>query len=311
MVILVFVTARAYNYFALRSADPTMIPINRSLYLSKFDITQQQSISVPCGFTTDRLRIRASASINSEVLDVLPVSTNVCFTETVEVEGDEWGKLRDSGYYPDGWVFLRFVDIDPVMYTASQMLVDKDPSAQCLYDKYKMEVVTPQLVAINRQYTNITLEELAKIDVVMSETMGVELIPAIAWWIKYAEIPLTRPFTRGHEENWEGFQTEWTWDGCNLVEITTGVIALTVVVAEYGETNALGTYLHERAHSLHAVHGRDALAVGVKLDADIVGPGDAYWWSKIGKSASMGTCRLYDIGSLEYKTCSSISTIIN
>lgn len=308
---IAYIATIAFLNFAFNKPEVLTIPVVRSFYLSKFNVAEIDSPSVPCGFTADRLRIRALATTSSEVLDVLPANTNICFTETIEVDGSQWGRLEDSKDYPIGWVFMNFVNMDPKYSMVRYSLVDIDPSKDCWFDEHVIEVVSPHLISINRGYTNFTLEELEKLDVVVSETMVVDLIPAFIWWIKFPEIPLTRPFTRDHEENWEGFQTNWSWDGCNLVPILSDVIALTVVVTEYGESNALGTYLHERAHSLHAVHGRAGLKTGVKLDADVEGPNDAYWWSDIGKAASMGTCRLYEVDTLDYTTCTAISNIVN
>lgn|GEM_PF-4454393 len=180
----------------------------------------------------------------------------------------------------------------------------------CIDDQVNVEIISPQLLTINRHYSDFSVSTLRKIDMLIAETMNVELTPTITWWLKKGDHPFVTYNLRQTGDRWGGKATVVGWNNCQIDLSHGNVTSLTLVRLLSGAHNSFGTYFHERAHTLGAIHG--AYAAKFKYDYDnpnVVGPFDAYWWGEMARYAYMHGCHMFPSDTLDVETCTKIENI--
>lgn len=265
---------------------------------SEFSITNGVN-SVKCGKTLARVRLREYPSVDGYTIIVFPPGEFVCITSVEEADGYKWGQVTDLYYGKQGWVALKYIsDLRETTLNSGFDLANKSTDPTCLYNKYDLKVVSNKNLIIGSGLQSSSLNQLQRFDNVIAKYMNRTLTPVINWYLESNNPPeISKVFSI---EGWAGINLnlEYRWDGCKFAsDLRELPISVNVFRSYDSALFRLQVYLHERSHSLGAVHGAETsnyiaerYLVNFFPEHLAYGPMDAFWWSDVGIDAFNNTC---------------------
>jgi|GEM_PF-3094933 len=282
------------------------------IYLSEFETETQKSVPIECGITSVTVEAREQPSPNSRFITHISEGSVICVGEVLISDSIAWGYLYQAEFVPSGWIRLEnIVYTHTLPDTTGEYKLVKKQSGECLYDRLEIETISPELITINRQYTELTKVQLQQLDTLLSKTMNVELIPSVVWWVGDVDLEFAAPYLSIDLGGWNGKQTARVWDGCNLRYASEpSLVGVAVVRVQDGADYDFDTYLHERSHTLGAVHGLDAINYDEQPEENIEGPMDAYWWGDAGTFAYLDACYVFEAESQKHNICLAIADVL-
>ncbi len=261
--------------------------------------TSNGGITSECGKTLARVRLREYPSVDGYTIIVFPPGEIVCFSSFKEADGYKWGQVTDLYYGKPGWVALKYIsDLRETTLNSGFDLANKSTDPTCLYNKYDLKMVSNKNLIIGSGLQSSSLNQLQKFDTVVAKYMNRSLTPVINWYIDSDNPPEISRATS--IEGWAGINLkfDYTWDGCTIgFDIRNMSISVNVFKAYDFAFFRLQVYLHERSHSLGAVHGAETgnyiaerYLVNFFPEHLAYGPMDAFWWSDVGLDAYSNSC---------------------
>lgn len=285
---------------------------------SQFDVISVPGLIKKCGTTTEHVRLRSVPSTSGQIYTTFDIGVNLCFLKFLDAEGYQWGQVEQTRTTRLGWVALKYVsDLSEVQEPSTFELKTKLGNPQCLYNKYQFSVISNKTLAIGEGLQNLTTKQLTELDELVSKTMKVDLRPVIVWWVKGTPpeeikhfFEVTRP-----EDDW-GAKTvfaDYFWDGCELKR-DIRYINTTLIIIKFDPSVGVQVdrYVHERSHSLFAIHGKASLDFQyVTPDNPYeTGSNDAYWWTYVGFDGYYGTCTRFT-DPIYQATCKEVTKIVH
>ena len=88
-------------------------------------------------------------------------------------------------------------------------------------------------------------------------------------------------------------------------------VSLAAIVVTDNQGWNIASILHERAHTLGALHGQFAAHYDEVVETPVSGPQDAYWWNEIGVSAEADICWVYVEDSEKSDACREVQAAIS
>lgn len=189
--------------------------------------------------------------------------------------------------------------------------ISVDQSVGCVGATHSAIFASSSLLVIDHELSGLSLSQINDIDTLVSSIMGVAKSTSVVWWEKAENLNYLTHFMLVNSKLGGATRGGIAWNGCVFHELWGQSTDLSYIDMQYDWAWTVASFLHERAHSYRAVHGKAGALFDGPVDfVNVVGPMDAYWWTSVGTTAIESTCnKSTDV--LFTTTCKRVQLILN
>lgn len=180
----------------------------------------------------------------------------------------------------------------------------------CLFDTHALAVVSDKTILIHGESLWLTDNQIRRLDSLVSKTMQRSLPPAFVWMVDQTIPPEIAVMYQTTVWDARTAINIFWWDGCHLTADSAKLSVSVIAIKHYPDIQTqLNLYLHERSHTMGALHGAATDKGLTADDRSVTGPFDAYWWSFVGTDGYSGTCARYP-DPVYITTCQEVDKIL-
>lgn len=166
-----------------------------------------------------------------------------------------------------------------------------DSSVGCVGDNHSMVFASSSLLVVDYQLSGLSLSQIDELDSLVSSVMNIPKSTSIVWWETAENVTYQTHHMLVTSKLSGATRRGIAWNGCTVHELWGQSTSLAYIDMQFDWAWTVGTFLHERAHSYGAVHGKDGRLLNGPVDfVDVVGPRDAHWWTYVGITAIEHSC---------------------